>query len=81
MQVIIEQGSFLPEKLSGMKKLLALVGEQVVDVVFIENPDRLVSFGFSSFELAFTWKGFGSKCLINHRSVNAHHSFYREWHW
>ena len=39
-----------------MKKLLALVGEQAVDVVLIEYPDRLVRFGCSYFEQAFQWQ-------------------------
>ena len=39
-----------------MKKLLALVGQQAVDVVLIEYPDRLVRFGFGYLEQAFAWK-------------------------
>jgi predicted site-specific integrase-resolvase len=37
-----------------MNKLLALIGEQVVGVVLIEYPDRLVRFGFSYLELALS---------------------------
>jgi putative resolvase len=55
--VIAEQASSLNEKRKGMKKLLALIGEQAVDVVLIEYPDRLVRFGFSYLELALSWKG------------------------
>jgi predicted site-specific integrase-resolvase len=39
-----------------MKKLLALVGEQAVDVVLIEHPDRLVRFGCSYLAQAFQWQ-------------------------
>ena len=53
-----------------MNKLLALIGEQAVGVVLIEYPDRLVRFGFSYLELALSWKGSGSKCLIYHRHKN-----------
>ena len=40
-----------------MMKLLVLIGEQAVDVVLIESPDRLVRFGLSYLEQAFSWKG------------------------
>jgi putative resolvase len=46
VQVITEQASSLNERRRGMKKLLALIGEQVVDVLLIEYPDRLVRFSF-----------------------------------
>ncbi len=39
-----------------MKKLLTLVGEQAVDVVLIEYPDRLMRFGFRYLEQAFQWQ-------------------------
>jgi len=39
-----------------MKKLLALSGEQAVDVVLIEYPDRLVRLGFGYLEQVFGWK-------------------------
>jgi len=55
--VIMEQASSLNEKRKGMKKLLVLIGEQAVDVVLIEYPDRLVRFGFRYLEQAFSWKG------------------------
>lgn len=55
--MIAEQASSLNEKRKGMKKLLTLIGEQAVEVVSIEYPDRLVGFGFSYLELAFGWKG------------------------
>lgn len=54
--VITEQASSLNEGRRGMKKLLALVGEQAVDVVLIEYPDRLVRFGFRYLEQAFEWQ-------------------------
>ena len=56
VQVIAEQASSLNEKRRGMKKLLALVEEQTIDVVLIEYPDRLVRFGFRYLEQAFSWK-------------------------
>src|SRR6266567_1673564 len=46
VQVITEQASSLNERRKGMKRLLALVEQQAVDVVLIESPDRLVRFGF-----------------------------------
>ena len=54
---ISEQASSLNEKRKGVKKLLALIKEQAVDVVLIEYPDRLVCFGFSYLEEVFSWKG------------------------
>jgi excisionase family DNA binding protein len=54
--VITEQASALNERRRGMKKLLALVGGQAVDVVLIEYPDRLVRFGFSYLDQAFQWQ-------------------------
>jgi putative resolvase len=56
VQVITEQASSLNERRKGVKKLLALVGQQAVDVVLIEYPDRLVRFGFAYLEQAFGWK-------------------------
>ena len=56
VQVITEQASSLNEKRKGMKRLLSLVGEQAVDVVLIEYPDRPVRFGFGYLEQAFGWK-------------------------
>ena len=54
--VITEQASALNERRRGMKNLLALVGEQAVDVVLIEYPDRFVRFGFSYLQQAFQWQ-------------------------
>jgi excisionase family DNA binding protein len=54
--VITELASALNERRQGMKQLLALVGEQAVDVVLIEYPDRLVRFGCSYLEQAFQWQ-------------------------
>ncbi len=56
VQVITEQASSLNERRKGVKKLLSLIGEQAVDVVLIEYPDRLVRFGFGYLEQAFAWK-------------------------
>ncbi len=56
VQMITEQASSLGERRKGMKKLLSLIGEQAVDVVLIEYPDRLVRFGFGYLEQAFSWK-------------------------
>jgi len=56
VQMITEQASSLNERRKGMKKLLSLIGEQAVDVVLIEYPDRLVRFGFGYLEQAFAWK-------------------------
>lgn len=56
VQMITEQASSLNKRRKGMKKLLALVGQQAVDVVLIEYPDRLVRFGLGSLEQAFAWK-------------------------
>src|SRR5260370_23907963 len=44
------------EKRRGMKKLLSLVEQQAVDVVLLEDPDRLVRFGFSSLQETFRWQ-------------------------
>jgi putative resolvase len=57
VQVITEQASSLNEWRRGMKRLLALIKEQAVEVVLIEHPDRLVRFGFSYLEEAFSWMG------------------------
>jgi putative resolvase len=54
--VLTEQASSLGERRKGMKKLLSLIGEQAVDVVLIEDPERLVRFGFGYLEQAFCWK-------------------------
>jgi putative resolvase len=53
--LIAEQASSLNEKRKGMKKLLALIEQQAIDVVVIEYPDRLVRFGFGSLQEAFGW--------------------------
>src|SRR5215470_5758308 len=54
--LIAEQASSLNEKRTGMKQLLALIDQQAVDIVLIEDPDRLVRFGFSYLEETFRWK-------------------------
>jgi putative resolvase len=56
VQVITEQASSLNERRKGMKRLLALVEQQAVDVVLLEYPDRLVRFDFPYLEQAFSWK-------------------------
>jgi putative resolvase len=57
VQVITDQSSSLNERRRGMKSLLTLIGEQAVDVVLLEYPDRLVRFGFGYLEEAFGWMG------------------------
>ena len=54
--LISEQASSLNEKRKGMQRLLTLIDQQAVDVVLIEDPDRLVRFGFGYLEEAFGWK-------------------------
>jgi putative resolvase len=54
---ISEQASSLNEKRKGMKKLLALIKEQAIEVVLIEYSDRLVRFSFGYLEEAFSWQG------------------------
>src|SRR5437868_5733735 len=54
--MITEQACSLDERRKGMKKLLALVGQQAVDVVLIEDPHRLVRFGSGYLEQAFGWR-------------------------
>jgi putative resolvase len=56
VRVIPEQASSLNERRKGMKRLLALVEQQAVDVVLLEDPDRLVRLGFPYLEQAFSWK-------------------------
>jgi putative resolvase len=56
VQVITEHASSLNERRKAMKRLLALVEQQAVDVVLIEYPDRLVRFGFPYLDQAFSWK-------------------------
>ena len=54
--LISEQASSLNEKRTGMQRLLTLIDQQAIDVVLIEDPDRLVRFGFGYLEEAFGWK-------------------------
>lgn len=54
--LITEQASGLNEKRKGLKKLFQLVEQQVIDVVLLEYPDRLVRFGFGYLEEVFGWK-------------------------
>ena len=56
VQTIAEYAWSLNEKRGGMKKLLSLVEQQAVDVVLLEDPDRLVRFGFSSLQETFRWQ-------------------------
>jgi putative resolvase len=49
--VLTEQSSSLNERRKGMKQLLSLIGEQAVDMVLIEYPDRLVRFGWKDMRL------------------------------
>jgi len=50
---IAEQASGLNEKRKGFWRLLRLIEQQAIDVVLIEDPDRLVRFGFSFLEECF----------------------------
>ena len=54
---ISEQASSLNEKRKGMKQLLQLVKERAIEVVLIEDPDRLVRFSFGYLEEALSWQG------------------------
>jgi putative resolvase len=54
--LIAEQASSLNEQRTGMKRLFALIDQQEIDVVLIEDPDRLVRFGYGYLEEAFRWK-------------------------
>src|SRR5690348_15325509 len=54
---ISEQASSLNEKRKGIKELLQLVKERAIEVVLIEDPDRLVRFSFGYLEEAFSWQG------------------------
>ena len=54
--VICEQASSLNEKRKGMKQLFGLIDQQAIDVVLIEDPDRLVRFGCGYLQEAFGWK-------------------------
>jgi predicted site-specific integrase-resolvase len=47
VQVIMEQASSLNEHSCGMRRLLTLIGEQAVDVVLIEYPNRLGVLGLA----------------------------------
>jgi excisionase family DNA binding protein len=55
--VISEQASSLNEKRKGMKKLMGLIKERAIEVILIEDPDRLVRFSFGYLEEAFSWQG------------------------
>jgi putative resolvase len=55
--VISEHASSLNEKRKGMKQLLGLIKEQAVDIVLLEDPERLVRFGFGYLEETFSWQG------------------------
>src|SRR5215470_5205618 len=54
--LIAEQASSLNEQRTGMKRLFALIDQQEIDVVLIEDPDRLVRFGYGYLEETFRWK-------------------------
>jgi putative resolvase len=56
VQTIAAYAWSLNEKRRGMKKRLSLVEQQAVDVVLIEDPDRLVRFGFSFWQETFRWQ-------------------------
>ena len=54
--LIQEQASGLSEKRPGLKKLLQLIDHLEIDLVLIEDPDRLVRFGYSYLEETFRWR-------------------------
>ena len=54
--LIQEQASGLNEKRKGLKKLFHLIDHQEIDLVLIEDPDRLVRFGYGYLEETFRWK-------------------------
>lgn len=62
IDVIKDCGSGLNESRKGYKKLLKLVKEHKVDVVVIENKDRLSRFGFDTIEYFFD--SFGTKIEV-----------------
>jgi putative resolvase len=54
--LLSEQASALNEQRKGMRKLLTLIKAQAVEVILLEDPDRLVRFGFSYLEEACSWQ-------------------------
>lgn len=56
VSLIQEQASGLNEKRQGLKRLLHLIEHQEIDLVLIEDPDRLVRFGYGYLEEMFRWK-------------------------
>ncbi len=56
VQTIAAYAWSLNAKRGGMKKLLSLVEQQAGAVVLLEDPDRLVRFGFSSLQETFRWQ-------------------------
>ena len=56
VQTIAAYAWSLGAKRRGMKKLVSLVEQQAVAVVLLEDPDRLVRFGFSSVQETFRWQ-------------------------
>jgi putative resolvase len=52
----LKQASALNEQRKGMRKLLTLIKAQAVEVILLEDPDRLVRFGFSYLEEACSWQ-------------------------
>ena len=56
VSLIAEQASGLNEKRKGLNRLLELIEQQAIDVVLIEDPDRLVHFGYGYLEEMFRWK-------------------------
>ena len=62
IDIIKDCGSVLNESRKGYKKLLNLVKEHKVDMVIIENKDRLSRFGFKTIEYFF--ESFGTKIEV-----------------
>lgn len=57
-QAFIHKGCYLPynEKREGLKRLFDLIDQQEIDLVLIEDPDRLVRFGYGYLEETFRWR-------------------------
>src|SRR6266566_522477 len=54
--LIQELAPGLNEKRKGLKQLFHLIDHQEIDLVLIEDPDRLVRFGYGYLEETFRWK-------------------------
>jgi len=75
--LIAEQASGLNEKRKGLKRLLALIEQQAIDVVLIEDPDRLVRFGYEYFE-AFCQRHHTELVVINGEAMSPEQELVRD---